>query len=245
MEIGFLILFFLAPGLLVNEISRQKNILDNKKEHRPTIYEQLFSAVAHSVIITGMAFCFLQILHRVLHVTFPSKIDILLELFNNVDILCAYVCVILVISFIWEYVFSHHIWTLWFKIKNKKYEEKHNARLANKHGFTILESFFLDSNQVDNENDKKPPLIVSVYKDGIYMTSGILHAWNIGEEDPLEFELIRTMEIEKILEDDKNKPHSEKWLQDIDKEIFIAEHGILIKAYSPDITLQHWDEITF
>lgn len=249
MEIGFLILFFVAPGLLVNAIAGQRSILNNRKERKATIYEQLFSSVANSIVITGLSFFFLKTFHHVLGVPFPSKVSDVLALLDDIDILCAYVCVALVTSLIWEYVFSHCIKKLWFRFKNKKYEKKHHVRLTNESGFTVLESFLLDLDQTGDETreagDEKPPLIVSIYKEGVYMTSGILYSWNVGEEDPLEFELVRTMDVEKIIEDDKNRPHSEKWLQDVDNEIFLAKDGILIKSYSPGKALKHWDEITF
>lgn len=73
MEIIYLVLFFLAPGLIIKAINDYKQITGNKTDKSKTIYERLFLIVTHSVIISIICIGIMKLFHTAMGYNFPVR----------------------------------------------------------------------------------------------------------------------------------------------------------------------------
>lgn len=237
MEIIYLILMFLGPGLVVKFLKEAEALTEHRPVRTGTIYEQSFIVVANSVLITAVAYFLIWCGHAIVGADFPLTLTGFIRSMDDMRMFASYIMVMLAVAFIFEKVAYRYVDPLRFARQNRKLKAKHGVEMSERRESTVWENIFL------NPEINQKPIVASIYKDGQYITSGILSGWNAGMEDPNEFEIVRSLEVESVLKADKERSQKEKWLHDIDFEFFDCDSGVLIKCYDPKRILEHWDEI--
>lgn len=238
MKIIYLILIFLVPGLIIEMMDEAESPISNKKHKSGTIYKRLFWIVVRSVILSAISIFLIYIFHSIMGFSFPNTLSTFMSSLDRLDICSTYLLTMLIITICFKkLILNKCLRPLWFRIHNKQLAKKYGVQKASSDSSTIWESIFL--------NTKTNPyhLVATIYKDGIYITSGIIHAWNADINEPHEYELIRTSEIEKVLKADESRESKDKWLNYIDFEYFESNSGLLIKFYDSEKLFERWNEI--
>lgn len=236
MEIVFLILMFLAPGLLIKKYDEYKSIREKKAPESSTIYETLFTTCTLSVIVTTVTCLVQNSILCCMSKEVTMSIDRLMERMLRFDFLGAYIGICAIVTVI--------AYRLYKKILNwvrgrqiEKAEKDYGLIPMNSDQRTVWENFFL------NKERNLKSVVVSIYKDGNYVISGYLEGRNLSLNERKEFELMRVTEVEKILEHDKDKPPELKVLNYIEDSYFDMETGTLFNFYNSDYINEHWEEI--
>ena len=230
MDTVIIIFLFLAPGLAITRVLEMKEKRERKKQIKTNIYEQLFTICTLSIFTTGIA-CALVNLWRAFRnmYTFNSVSDFIKRLDTFAFLIQFIIALILAaIAVGWAYV---ALSKKYVKLKNKNIKEDFNLVPLKDDNSTVWDAIFLSKEKNTN------PRIVSVYKDGAYITSGYIDGWNFAEDERKELAVIRTTEIEKIMKL-KDRP-----LKYITEEYFDMETGVLIKFWESDEVNEHWEDI--
>ncbi len=236
MEIIYLILFFLAPGLILKGINDGKKVTGNKTDKAKTIYEKLFLIVVNSTLISIICIAVIKIFHMIMKYDFPTTISHLTKSFDTMNIFLSYILLMVIVTTIYgKFISCKKIKNLWIKIHNKILEKEYGIVKSNSSNRTVWEDIFF------NPEINKDNLIVAIYKDGQFITCGEIRALNTENDNRRELKICYTSEYEKILELDKNKPPDERWLHYVNYEYLDMENGYLFKFYDPRRVNKNWD----
>ena len=236
MEVIYIILLFVAPGVAIKYIDEATKLRNKTKKKKDNIYENMFLICCLSVIVTLSSLTIINIGSLFLEYNPIATIDELFKRMNNIGFLLAYLVITIAMTLAnWRlYVWLNKCMK---KKKAAKVREEYGLEMKHEDHKTIWEGVFLKK----EENEKGQ--IVSIFKDGAYITSGILDGRNTEDDEPKEFEIVRTCEIERILRADREKTEKDKRLHYIEKEYLDTETGFLFKFYKADHIFEHWDEI--
>ena len=233
MEIIYLIIFFIGPGVLVKEISRYFSIVDIDDPHKNTIYENLFVIVVESALLNTFAIIFFNYRSddKILRIEeFVSEL-------NGFDFLWKYILVLFCLTIVYVFIKKFFV-KIVHKIKSWWLDKKYDLNYGSSNEGTVWQ------NMMYYENTGKDYKVVSIYHNGEYVVSGMLWGYNSKKRDGKEFRLIRTYEVEKVLERDKKVALEEQWLGYIEKVYYDSGTGLMIKFYRNDELMEHWDEIS-
>lgn len=238
MEIVYLILMFLGPGLAINEYERKLKTIGKQIGRSGTIYEQLFGMCIHSVIVTFITLVSIRLIHIALKASFPTTLSgVLLEL-NDLKQLAAYAITCVIVTIIWYKIYKQMISVAIFDFYKKKLAKDKGVIVEDIDEPTVWENIFFTR----DENEKRK--IVSVFKDGNYITSGELAGWNTNADERRELRIFNSHIIEEVLKSDKEKEDvSQRLLYNVEYEYYDVENGILIRFYDPKKIDEHWDEL--
>lgn len=236
MKIIYLILLFLAPGLIINAITDIKAGKHNSKQ-KNTIYEQLLTVVIYSVIVSTISILLMSAISHFFNL-FDSNTSLagFIKSLDYMPKLLTYLVIMVAICFVTEFVLQRFIMPKLFEFRNDKLNKAYGVRQAQIGDPTVWEDILLDKERGENTN------IVVIYQGNERITAGFLTSWNSSSSDPKEIELTRTQEISKIIQLDINKPRNERWLKDIEKEYFDLEHNIRIEFYDNKKVIEHWED---
>lgn len=233
MEIIYLIIFFIGPGIFVKEISRYFSVVERYDPPKNTVYENLFVIVVESALLNTFAIVFFNCINddKILSAEeFISKP-------NDFDFLCRYIPILIFLIIV--YVFAKKFFgKVVHKIKSWWLNKKYGLNYGNSNEGTVWQ------NMIYYENTGKNDKVVSIYHNGEYVISGILWGYNNRRIDGKDFRLIRTQEVEKVLKRDKKTTLEEQWLGYIEKVYYDSDTGLMIKFYRSDELMEHWDEIS-
>ena len=243
MNVVFMILLFIAPGLAINTYKKYFNRYEGSSEER-NVYEQMFSAVAHSGCVTAWTVAFvcsgtyaLRHLFRI-NCMFPETITGLAGWLDSYIHLLIYIGVSAAVTVAWYNVYERKLGRY---IKNMRADKNERERgllpYDGENDLTVWENIFMTK----ESNEKRK--IVSIYKDGSYITSGEVGGWNTGKAEKRELRLLNTRTIEEVLEHDKMKPVELRLLYNVDFEYVDTETGLMIRFYDPEKIEEHWDEL--
>lgn len=231
MDTIILILCFLAPGMAITRAIEIKTKHEKKRRMEATIYEQLFTVCVLSIFATGMTYAIINILRMVKKAPVIATVGEMAEKLNAFDFLLEFLFTMIITTVIvgWAYskILKHYT-----EAKNKSIVKQFNLSPLGEDNPTVWEDVFLSAEKNGS------PRIVSIYKDGQYITSGYIDGWNLASDERKEFIIRRSTEIEKIMK------LTDTPLNYIDEEYFDMETGVLIKFWSSKAVNQHWDNIT-
>lgn len=233
MEIIYLIVLFIVPGLLIKMLSDYFSILDKYEQARNTIYENMFFIVVDSIFINTLT---IIAYNNIVTGDKIANIDILLMKFHNFQFCGRYIIIGLIATVIYVLIKRVLVFAI-HKLKNSYLKHKYGLIYQNNHESAVWQNIM---HYDATGNDEK---IVSIYHYGEYVVSGILWGYNSKKNEGKEFRLIRTDEIERVINSDKTKDPSERLLNYVDKVYYDSETGLMIKFYNKDVILKHWDEI--
>lgn len=238
MEIVYLVLMFLGPGLAINEYERRLRAIDKRAGRSSTIYEQLFGICAHSVVVTFFTIVATAAIHQALGAYFPSTLSGLLSGLDDLKQLATYFLLSSIVTVTWYQVYKKAIYVALFNLYKKKLKDEKGILLENINEPTVWENIFFTR----KENEKRK--IVSIFKDGNYVTSGELAGWNTGIDERRELRIFNSHVIEDVLAMDKTKEDvSERLLYNVEYEYYDVENGTLIRFYDPEKLDEHWNEL--
>ena len=236
MEIVYLLLLFLGPGLAI-DIYKRRFMVINTTKTKGTIYEQLFEDVAHSTIITTITIGVVAFIHFLVGSKFPPDIGTFIAELSEFKQLVAYIIVCVIVTILWYKVYENFFYPKFLEKHEQNVQEKRGLIYTNNLGLSVWQSIFFTK---EENNTRK---IVSIFKDGNYITSGEITNWNMGFDEKRELRIFNSHIIEAVLKADKEKEIPEKLLYNVEKEYYDVENGTLIRFYDPRKIDEHWDEL--
>lgn len=236
MEVIFLILIFIAPGLAIKLLGEALSKRERQDKPRNTVYENLFTVGSLSVFATIITCGILNAYRKKKKLDLITSISMLVESMDRFDFLLSYGVILIGVTILVG-LFYKLLSYFWDCLKRYRMKENYGLSPMSPDGRSVWEETFLNSEK------NSAPRIVSIFMGGNYITSGYLNGWNFASYERKEFEVVRSQEIEKILKDDKDKKPAEKLLSYIEEEYFDMETGILIRFYDSSYVNEHWEEI--
>jgi len=231
METVIIILLLLGPGLAVMQCLELKAKREKKQKVKATVYEQLFAACVLSIFSTGIAFAGINIVRSCRGQESIATVSGMMEHLNSFGFLICFLIFMILATTIVGIAYVGAL-KLFLRNQSKNIEKEFNLTPLGDDNPTVWEDMFFDPDK------NKEPRIVSIFKDGKYITSGYIDGWNIGEYERKEFEIRRSTEIEELLLRGENSP-----LNYINEEYFDMETGVLIKFWESEAVNEHWDEL--
>lgn len=227
MEIVYIILLFIAPGVIVYAIE-EFSTLSNHKSANKTIYENLFGIVMHSSIvsITSIALATDGLIKRI------SDIIIMLDSFT---FFIKYAAIMMAVVMSWSCLYINIISKILFYLRNVIYGGKYGIKKGKRDNLTVLQSVLFKSRQEH--------IFVSIYKGGVMVAAGELREWNQSLEDPMEWKLYHTNTVRRVLKEDESKAKEDKLLHKVDFEVYDMDKDLLIKFHNNMKILEHWQDI--
>lgn len=233
MEIFYLIVLFTGPGILVKEISRYFSVLDMDDPPKNTIYENLFLIVVESALLNVITI----ILFNCGNSDKILRVEEFISELNVINFLGKYILVLFCLTIVYVFI-KKFFGKIVHKIKSWWLDKKYDLNYGSSNEGTVWQ------NMMYYENTGKDYKVVSIYHNGEYVVSGMLLGYNSKKRDGKEFRLIRTYEVEKVLERDKKVALEKQWLGYIEKVYYDSGTGLMIKFYRNDELMEHWDEIS-
>ena len=236
MEIIYIVLIFIVPGMIIKRRSELAEKREVKEKERATIYDNLFDVCILSVIASGFTILILNVFCDYLSIGKVLSMEYLFWMLGVFDYLLKYLFVLAAVMFVEYWGYKLYINKRKGQ-KAKSWNEKFGLVAINEDHRSVWEEFFL------NKERNSKLQVVSIYKDGNYITSGCLQGRNVSVNERKEFEIARSTEIEKILSRDKKLPPQSQALNYINDSYFDMDTGVLIQFYDSDYVYEHWDEI--
>ncbi|MBZ6007284.1 hypothetical protein K1514_15430 [Paraclostridium bifermentans] len=227
METIFSAVIFSIPGFFA-EILEDRLFGKIKKEKSD--FEKTISAIVYSSFIIVLNLIIMKLLFNIDINTFselPKKLNDI-RFFVKYIILTFFGCILFIFikKYIWDNLvrISINQWRTW---RNLPQETKFS---------TIWEEVF--------ENSKQPVInkVISIEKDGDFITCGVLSRYSAQNGKKKEFLLIETAETANYIKSDKDLSLEEKLLYKIDMEYYDQESGHLIKFYNTDKLYKYLEE---
>lgn len=241
MEIIYIVLVFIAPGLISQEIRKIKHPLsksDPQTKRGQVIYERMMKMVVYSIIISGITFSIMQLIYWKAEKKFLYKADIgqIINSLSSLKIAAIFIVIIILIGVIYEFALREPVTKAYFNKVNKRLEEKYQINRATEEGYNVWQNIFF------KERGEDESLPVSIYINGEYITSGYISSTNEGEDEEKEITLSRCKEMEAIYNVNKSKLKQDRWLQEMDIRYFNIGTGTMIKFYDPKPIEEHWGD---
>jgi hypothetical protein len=230
METIYMLVLFFGPGLLVKAIDKYIH----KTTKSPTrFYDYVFEIVAHSIVVFfAMTLCGL-----ILNASFFPGLMIytvheLTERMDSISFILGYIALAALLGVGWWFLFIKRIKRFLEYLRNK-FLKKDGIRYTKYN--SVYEMIFRNPKITMGAY-----IVVSIYQNNKYVTSGLMTGLNSPDYDIKEYRLEHTDEIEEILVADKEKSDNDKILFYTDFEYFNPEQNLLIKFYRPNRLERHW-----
>lgn len=239
MEIIFIVLIFIGPGVSIKAYQNYMSVLSDKNNSKKTLYEQMFTIVANSIITMLFSIGCINITILILFgkSNVITSLSGLIALLDKLTFTVPYIMINAIMGLLWVKIYEGYIAQYIHNVRNKILTQKYGVKSISKEEPTVWEDIFF------NPKITEEWMIVSIFKDGDYITSGRIAGYNEGKTDINELEIRNVYEVEKVLAMDKEKKDAKKWLGYVDFEYFNAETGLQIKFYDVEQIKKHWDEI--
>ena len=239
----FAILLFLGPGLAIKAYNNYINLSCNSKTNKQSIYEQLFSVVMHSTAVTSLTIGTANLLSTICEdIIWISSFSELIIRMDSIQYAITYLLLCTVICFVWNYFYKATLRGAIHDYRNRKLEKMNGAIIPDLDEKSVWENIVYNKCN-DKEKEEKLLPVVSIYRNGDYITSGFLKSFNDSSYPDQELELVCTYEIDKILTKDKTRKDEDKILAYIEFEYYDINRDILIKFHDKEKLIEHWAEI--
>lgn len=232
MEIIYIMIYFIGPGLLAEHIKDQLKIVGDEKKKGMTIYENLFIVVFTSAVSFVSTLILLNIVYKMLCKDEIIMVDEFLSKSNDFKFIILFLTIETIIAFIIKFWIQDKITKFFFDRRNKKAKERYNTKQDYIDDKNVWESLFYA---------KKEYLLVTIWKDGKFITAGFISGWNSGRNERKELLLERTKEVKELIDSNDNS-ELKKELDYPEHEYIDMETGILIKFYAPEKIVEHWNK---
>lgn len=210
-----LFILILAPGLVA---VMARKYVKKRKRKKLEGYEELYYMAAHGFVVFGILSLFNYL---VFHITSISE---LLLAMNRIDFFFLYCGSSASVAVLWILA--------WEKFGSEWLNALRSKLLRKRDGVTTSTNPSVWDMLFTNKELTEDWMVVSIVKDGVPITAGILKSWNPSDSDVMELELIRTESIKKVLEMDQGKERQEDMILNIVKfEYYCIDTGHLIKFY--------------
>lgn len=231
MNIVFLILLFLAPGLIAQAINDFLELKKRKHDNK-NVYEQLVGVVVNSSIVSTISLWICNFFNIINATNFD-------DLFNEISeyrAFCLIVMIIVAVTIVWTLILRAGIFRFIKWLRNKYYLSKFYVTTTDNEDCTVWEDIMLSQ----PHNDKEPLVIIKKVSDGTVVSGGFINEFS--ESDPLE---IKFDESESVLElyAEEEKSDSKRYFGEILYSYYYTNGNIIITFYNSKLIYEHWDEI--
>jgi hypothetical protein len=226
MEIVFISIMFLAPGLLIDTLDERLHRYKKPIKKR-TAYHVLFAIIANSVIVFGVTMVLINLAAMFLNLSLNPIVS-LSELIKELDrfqILVPYVILMVIVSLLWLLVLNTVGKKAFNKIVNK-YLFKEASVIENEQ--SIWEEIFFP--KLGND-EKRNWIIASFYKDGKHLVSGYMARHSGDDRERHDYQILHSDVIESILERESETPIGKRIIGPVYMDYLDHESGILIRLY--------------
>lgn len=236
MEFITLIILFIAPGLAIKVYDREKYSKIRREKKKGTIYEELFWIVVWSIWSSAVTLIIVNAIR------FKEKSEVIFNMnslineFNEFVFIAEWIGIAVAVTLISKIIHIKFVRPLLFKFRNKKYEDESGVVECYEDGKNVWESIFMDKEY--NQN-----ILASVYKDGNYVTTGYITAWNLGSDEEREFTIERTTELARIRASDRYKEYKDRTMKYVEYEYYNTETDLLIQVWDDKEVKERWDEL--
>lgn len=230
MEILYLILLFLAPGLFVKVCTNVFSLIERKKNKKETVYEQLFGVVVNSLVISSVQILIYNLVYK--YQFKSNSVETLTGLFGKFDnfiFLIIYVFVCLLLSFLYMLLLEKCIKKRFYNFESNK-AEKLGLKFMNDNKGTVWQAMMYKKEIIDGV--PRQNTIVAIYHHDAYVTAGVINGFNTKEEEGNEFKLIRVQEIDRIMREDEEKCYEDK-IGYPQFEFYNTDTGLRIRFFKP------------
>lgn len=230
MEKIWMIILFLAPGLMFHALDR-KVFMRGTGKHE--LYDYIFKIATHSIIVSIV--CLMAIRFAAYMLDISCRFKTLSDIRNMMNSLCflsVYMVVMIVVTSLYWYYYHRLIKSLL-----KKFSAKLTLKFTGNetHGYeNIYDEIF------SNKERAEHLMPVTILQNGVETTSGVLTGYNTSDQDRREFMIEYQDEILEILTNDKKVCEEERILPYTDFEYFDADNNMLIKFYNPKRLEKYW-----
>lgn len=217
METIFVILMFVAPGMIVRELTYY---FVKERRLKGTVYAYLFDIVVDSVVINGAVIFAINKRHEL------SSFELMTDFLNSFKNLAIYAACIAVASVAWCAMRNLVIRRAALWIKNKLLSAE------NKPIHTVHTTVWDDL--MANESFNGTWQVVSLFKDEKYLTSGMIDTTVTTNAPEFELMLDRVTETKKMMDS-----HPEIFKTDY--EYYNVSTGLRVVVYRQKYIEEHWD----
>jgi hypothetical protein len=219
---------FLGPGLIIEAITKYRDAYREEKTKRGA-YQSIFEIVANSAIVFIAAMALFNLVSAIpwtpiAHIVTLEKFA---EALNHIPFLVLYLAVIVALCFLWMLILENLKSKIFWKLRNVYMHRKVGAKVT--YDGTVWEEIFFP--KIENGEDR-PWLVVSIFKDGSYIVSGIIDKYPSGNDKRREYAILHSDVVERVLRDERDKPEEGRILWPVYKDYFDQDSGVSIKFYS-------------
>lgn len=218
METVYIILLFVAPGMIVRELTYY---FVKERRLKDTVYAYLFDIVVDSFVINGTVIAYIMNKNPELN-NFTALMEYL-SIFKNLGV---YIIYLTILSIIWCLLRNFFMKRSALWIKNRL------LKADNKPIHTLHTNVWDDLTSDKNFNDSWK--VVSLYKDEKYLTSGMINTMVTTNAPEFEIMLDRVTETKEMM-----KVHPE--IFKIDYEYYNATTGFRVIVYKQEDIEDRWD----
>lgn len=230
MEKIWMIILFLAPGLMFHALDR-KVFMRGTGKHEA--YDYIFKIVAHSIVISAACLMIVKFAAYILDIDcrFRTLSDIR-NMMNSLCFLAGYMAVMVIITLLYWYYYHRLI-----KSPLQKIAARFTLKFTGNetHGYeNIYDEIF------SNKERAEHLMPVTILQNGTEITSGVFTGYNTSDQDRREFTIEYQDEINEILTNDRKVCEEERILPYIDLEYYDADNNMLIRFYNPKRLEKYW-----
>ena len=218
METVYIILLFVAPGMIVRELTYY---FVKERRLKDTVYAYLFDIVVDSFVINGTVIAYIMNKNPELN-NFTDLMEYL-SIFKNLGV---YIICLTIVSIIWCILRNFLVKRAALRIKNIL------LKADNKPIHTLHTNVWDDLTSDKNFNDSWK--VVSLYKDEKYLTSGMINTMVTTNAPEFEIMLDRVTETKEMM---KVYPEIFK----IDYEYYNVTTGFRVIVYKQEDIEERWD----
>lgn len=220
MEIVYIVILFMAPGMIVKELT---NYFVKERRISEPVYSYLFDVVFDSFVVGVVC----VIIAKKLFKADISTLNDLPRYLQNFETIVQYIATMVTLSIIWCLVKHNVVLNLMLWVKNKilgKTQHTNHTRHT-----TTWDGLMAEKGIDDTW------LVVSVFKDEQYVTSGMIASHSSTNAENFELKLEHKQKVEKLKQE-----HPE--LFNVFYEYYNTSTGLRIIFYDQELIEEHWQK---
>lgn len=229
MEEIWMVILFLAPGLMFHAIDRKIFMRDIGKHET---YDYMFNIVAHSLLISSICLLLMKFLIYMFDIECQMKtlLDIG-NMMNSLPFIAVYAVTAVLVTITYWYYYHRLIKPAFQKVF------AHLTKDQTGNAYTGYENVY--DGIFSNKEYTEHLMPVTILQNGVEITSGTLSSYNTSDQHKREFKIEYQAEIQEILTQDEKASDDEKVLR-VDFEYFDLESGTLFRFYGPEKLEKYW-----
>ncbi len=230
MNVVFMILLFIAPGLMY-EALKESLRLTGSRAGGANIYKQLFYVVLKSVVISGVSISMLVYIGMIPMV---HSFQGLLREMDVISVALKITAGITIVTVACYCIYNRLIGKAVFWLKKIYFHKKYNVEPNSEEDHTVWEEITLSQ----PKNDRKP--LITLYRDDMFITAGLIDDFDRGAFSVTQLRLIGELETLELME--KDKRGEVDIFSELEATFIDVKTGYVIRFYDSKKLYEHWPE---